>query len=89
MNRRVFKTFVVIAGALSAPAFYLVYMKYTQEEIIALLHRMEHKVADLPPPMTTHIIRDYGKDPYLILISCLLSLRARDVITYPVSRGVI
>jgi endonuclease-3 len=47
---------------------------------------MEQKVAHLPPPMTTLIVRDYGNDPYLILISCLLSLRSRDAATYAVSK---
>lgn len=61
-------------------------MKYTQEIIEKLLHTMERKVAHLPPPMTELIIHDYGKDPYLILISCLLSLRSRDPVTYTVSK---
>lgn len=37
------------------------------------------------PPMSTLIARDFGRDPFLILISCLLSLRARDPMTYKVS----
>jgi endonuclease-3 len=36
--------------------------------------------------MITTIIKEYGKDPYLILIGCLLSLRSRDVKTLPVCR---
>lgn len=35
-------------------------------------------------PMVFFIIERFGKDPFLILISCLLSLRARDVATLPV-----
>ena len=35
--------------------------------------------------MSLKIVQEYGKDPFLILISCLLSLRARDVVTYQVS----
>lgn len=73
-------------GYTRAPVYFYKIMKYTQKQIVTLLKTMERKVAHLPPPMTTLIIRDYGKDPYLILISCLLSLRARDVITYPVSK---
>jgi endonuclease III len=36
--------------------------------------------------MASVIVDEYGKDPFLILISCLLSLRTRDVISLPVSR---
>ena len=37
------------------------------------------------PPMTQSIIAQYPNDPYLVLISCLLSLRAKDTVTLPVS----
>jgi len=35
--------------------------------------------------MISKIVDTYGKDPFLILISCLLSLRTRDTVTLPVS----
>ena len=37
------------------------------------------------PPMTQSIIAAYPSDPYPVLISCLLSLRAKDTVTLPVS----
>jgi len=37
--------------------------------------------------MASVIVEEYGKDPFLILISCLLSLRTRDVISLPVSQA--
>ena len=40
----------------------------------------------LPPPLTQKIIREYGHNNFLILVSCLLSLRARDVVTIHVCR---
>jgi len=30
------------------------------------------------------LVHDYGRDPFVLLVACLLSLRARDVVTYPV-----
>lgn len=51
------------------------------ETILALL---KEATRHFTPPMTTLIKRDYGQDPYIILISCLLSLRSRDIQTYPV-----
>lgn len=39
-----------------------------------------------PKTLTEEIKREHPKSVYLILISCLLSLRTRDVVTWPVSR---
>lgn len=61
-------------------------MNYSKKDIEKLLNAMEQAVANFPPPMSELIIRAYGKDPYLILISCLLSLRSRDPVTYAVSK---
>lgn len=36
--------------------------------------------------MSREIVTLYGKDPYLILISCLLSLQCRDLVTLPISK---
>jgi endonuclease-3 len=36
-------------------------------------------------PMSFFIAHKYHNDPFLILISCLLSLRARDTVTLPIS----
>jgi endonuclease III len=62
-------------------------MKKKQLSISQLFAVMDQEVQQYPQTMTAQIIQDYGKDPYLILISCLLSLRARDVVTYPVSKN--
>jgi endonuclease-3 len=39
-----------------------------------------------PELMSVRIAREYRADPFLILISCLLSLRTRDIISYAVSK---
>lgn len=49
--------------------------KARAQKIIALL---EVATKNMRPTLSTLIIQDYGRDPFLILISCLLSLRARD-----------
>jgi len=38
------------------------------------------------PPLVEKIIKEYGKKPFLILVSCILSLRAKDVLTIYVCR---
>ncbi len=47
----------------------------------AFIDALTVRVAEFPLPMCDTIIAEYGKNPFLILISCLLSLRARDVVT--------
>jgi len=42
--------------------------------------------ADMPDPLSVKIVQEYGKDPFLILVSCLLSLRAKDAKTIVVAR---
>lgn len=58
----------------------------TQQKIPIILDLLRKATTQMTPPMSSSIIELYGKDPFLILISCLLSLRARDVITLPVSK---
>lgn len=48
------------------------------DQIVA---RLKKEVRHYPPPLSDQIVAEYGRDPYLILISCLLSLRAKDVMT--------
>lgn len=37
-------------------------------------------------PAVSQVVSEYGRDPFLVLISCLLSLRAKDTMSLPVSR---
>ncbi len=60
--------------------------RWSPAEIQALLQQLRLLTKDFEEPMSFKIVEDYGKDPFLILISCLLSLRARDVMTYPISK---
>lgn len=39
----------------------------------------------MPEPASLAIVKKYGHNPYLVLISCLLSLRAKDAASLPVS----
>lgn len=53
------------------------------ETILAIL---EKAIRNMTPTMSSQIVKDYGRDPFLILISCLLSLRAKDLVTLKISR---
>lgn len=59
---------------------------WSPQEITHLFMQLEKVTQGLEEPMSLKIVQDYGKDPFLILISCLLSLRARDVVTYKVAK---
>jgi endonuclease III len=57
-----------------------------QERILKCIALLEQATKHMNPPLIDHIIQEYGKDSYLILIACLLSLRARDVFTITICR---
>lgn len=50
-------------------------------DIENLLRTMQNVVAQCPPPLIVAVVAKYDKDPFAILIACLLSLRARDKVT--------
>ncbi|MFA6065853.1 MAG: endonuclease III [Candidatus Babeliaceae bacterium] len=51
-----------------------------------IIELLEQATAGMPKPMSELIASEYNRDPYLILISCLLSLRSRDTQTYPICK---
>ena len=61
-------------------------MEPLQEQILKNIELLRQATREFPPTLTTALVKEYGQDPFIILISCLLSLRARDTMTYPVSR---
>ncbi len=56
----------------------------TRIEFESILDRMNVVVAEFPSPLSVQLVHEFGRDPFLILVACLLSLRARDTATYPV-----
>jgi endonuclease-3 len=52
--------------------------------IIKIIHILRKETKQMPPTMISVLVKQYGKDPFLILISCLLSLRTRDTLTLPI-----
>jgi len=57
-----------------------------QKHAEKIVTRLRESTRDLPQPAVTQIINEYGKKPFLVLVSCLLSLRTKDIISLPVSR---
>ncbi len=52
------------------------------QKIIKILRKATISMTD---PAVSQVARAFGKDPFLILISCLLSLRTKDTISLPIS----
>lgn len=58
---------------------------WTSSEISFFVSQIRKKTENFANPMSFFIVERFGKDPFLLLISCLLSLRTRDTVTLPVS----
>ncbi|MBM3886668.1 endonuclease III [Candidatus Dependentiae bacterium] len=54
--------------------------------ILQIVETLRRQVHGFQIPLINLIMQEFGHDPYLILIACLLSLRARDVMTIHVCR---
>ncbi len=57
----------------------------TRKRISNIIRFLRTETQHLERPAATKIVEEYGQNPYLILISCLLSLRTRDTVSYPAS----
>lgn len=55
----------------------------TAKNIITVLRKA---TKDMMPPLIDLVVAEFGHDPYLIIIACLLSLRAKDTTTIHVCR---
>ncbi|MDR4478445.1 MAG: endonuclease III [Nitrospira sp.] len=51
------------------------------QEIHAVLKTVKREIARWPEPVVGTVARQSGRDPFLVLISCLLSLRTKDKTT--------
>lgn len=56
-----------------------------RKRAIRIIKILEQATRSMPEPAAVTIVKKYGRDPYLVLISCLLSLRAKDTASLPVS----
>ncbi len=56
-----------------------------QERAVAIIKRLRVAVRGMERAASAQIVERYGRDPYLVLISCLLSLRTKDTVSLPAS----
>lgn len=56
------------------------------QQIKSIIAALKIATKGMQEPMSVILVREYGPDPFLVLISCLLSLRSKDVATLPIVR---
>ena len=57
-----------------------------QKEAVDIIKQLRKATKKMVPPASVTLIQEYGRDPFLVLIACLLSLRTKDTISLPASR---
>lgn len=56
-----------------------------KDRAIRIIEVLRKATKRMVQPASFQITQMYGKDPYLVLISCLLSLRTKDTVSFPAS----
>lgn len=56
-----------------------------KERAIRIIQILRKATMGMEQPASVNIVKKYGQDPYLVLISCLLSLRTKDTVSFPAS----
>lgn len=57
-----------------------------QARAIRIIEILRKATKGMEQPASLQIVKRYGKDPYLVLVSCLLSLRTKDTVSFPASQ---
>jgi endonuclease-3 len=64
----------------------LMHKKETRFHVAGIIGALVRATEHMEDPAAQQIIAEFGKDPYLILVSCLLSLRTKDAVSLEASR---
>ncbi len=56
-----------------------------QKRAIKIIHILREATNGMVEPAVMQIVKKYGRDPFLVLVSCLLSLRTKDTVSLPAS----
>ncbi len=55
------------------------------KKVPKVIERLRKVTGGMVEPMSIFIVQNYGRDPFLVLVSCLLSSRTKDTVTLPAS----
>lgn len=53
---------------------------------MAIIAQLQESTKHMVPPGSGEIVAVYGRDPFLVLVSCILSLRTKDTVSVPASK---
>jgi endonuclease III len=56
-----------------------------KDRALAIISILKKATKGMERPASSAIVEKYGRDPFLILVSCLLSLRTKDSVSFPAS----
>jgi endonuclease III len=56
-----------------------------KDRALAIIKILKKATKGMEQPASSAIVEKYGREPYLVLISCLLSLRTKDSVSFPAS----
>ena len=57
-----------------------------QQRAIKIIETLREATKNMVRPAADLITQEYGQNPYLVLVSCILSLRTKDSVSWPASR---
>jgi endonuclease-3 len=55
------------------------------KKVPEVIERLRKVTGGMVEPMSVSIVQNYGRDPFLVLVSCLLSSRTKDTVALPAS----
>jgi endonuclease III len=58
-------------------------------QIVDLINRLKNLTQTMPKTMCAQLAQEYNRDPFIILVAALLSLRTRDTVTIKVVRSLL
>jgi len=53
--------------------------------LVEIIKKLRKATEDMVEPASPLIVQKYGKNPFLVLVSCILSLRTKDTVSLPAS----
>jgi endonuclease-3 len=55
------------------------------ENVSEILIKLRNATQEMVSPAALEVVRLYGRNPFLVLVSCILSLRTKDTVSLPIS----
>jgi len=77
---------LVVKGRVVTMAYVLESLPKRRARAIKIIELLRQATKDMSAPASVHVVNEFGRDPYLILVACVLSLRTKDTVSFPASQ---